>query len=586
MSDEDFNPNDHSGEKLPDGQPGSTNLNACDVNRTELPATGEGEPVQGGAEPIEENERLDEPLIFDADADVVTLDGPDSAAEKLPESPAGSDGSKPVAVFAPRTLDACVQVAENALAASGKFYALGQHLVCVGRDPATGQATMRTVTGHALKVALDSSVDWHKPSRDGTVRCAVPGDVLKAFADGGEFTHLLPVKAVARQPFLRDDGSFCVHQGYDAASRLHAGFGAESFDIPAAPTRGQATAALAELNDLLSEFPFRDPAGRSAALCAMLTAAVRSSLPAAPMVLVRAHQAGSGKSYLGRLIGAMASAQTAAATPFPRSAEECDKILLAALRKQPAVLEFDNVVGTLVSHASLCAAITADHFEGRELGRSSTLPVSTRSLILASGNNIEIAGDLSRRCLVIDLDPGVASPAERHFRRVRLLEEVMAQRGRFVSAALTIVRAWIVAGRPAGGIKPLVSFGQWSDWCREPLVWLGQPDPASSVFDTINLDPEREQLKAFIGEMERTFGLGGDFMVKDIFEHASSRLLGGDAELSDLIIDIAGGLGAPGRKRLGHWLKLHMGRIIDGRRLTRAPVTRNAVVWVIQDRSA
>jgi len=47
-----------------------------------------------------------------------------------------------------------------------------------------------------------------------------------------------------------------------------------------------------------------------------------------------------------------------------------------------------------------------------------------------------------------------------------------------IAAALTILRAHIVAGSPgARELSPFGSFEQWSEWVRGALVWLGEADP-------------------------------------------------------------------------------------------------------------
>jgi hypothetical protein len=131
---------------------------------------------------------------------------------------------------------------------------------------------------------------------------------------------------VAHQPFLRPDGTLCASSGYDQISGVLADFKASDFDIAPHPTLGEAKAALELLEGLLGEFPFATDADRSAALAALLTAAVRPSLPVAPMFHVRAHQAGTGKSYLCRVITALATARPAKRMPIPAGDVECAEV--------------------------------------------------------------------------------------------------------------------------------------------------------------------------------------------------------------------------------------------------------------------
>ena len=162
---------------------------------------------------------------------------------------------------------------------------------------------------------------------------------------------------------------------------------------------------------------------------------------------------------------------------LPTDDEECRKLLLAELLGAPAVIDFDNLTSDLIAHRSLCTALTSAHMSGRILGLSKTATVSTRALFLSSGTNVGPVKDMTRRCTTVHLDPACEVPAARRFERPELVRDVRRERGRFVSAALTIVRAWIVAGRPMSDCRPLAGYEDWSELCRQPLLWLGLPDP-------------------------------------------------------------------------------------------------------------
>jgi hypothetical protein len=76
---------------------------------------------------------------------------------------------------------------------------------------------------------------------------------------------------------------------------------------------------------------------------------------------------------------------------------------------------------------------------------------------------------MSRRYIMINLDAACEMPATRTFMNPQLLQEVLGNRGRYVSAALTVITAWIKAGTPGTASKPVGGYDQWSHWCREPL---------------------------------------------------------------------------------------------------------------------
>jgi putative DNA primase/helicase len=79
-----------------------------------------------------------------------------------------------------------------------------------------------------------------------------------------------------------------------------------------------------------------------------------------------------------------------------------------------------------------------------------------------------------------DEGPRAGTPRSSGRRRGRFAFDphalVRAERGRYVAAALTIVRAYITSGERAG-CGPIGSYGGWSRFAREPLVRLSRLDP-------------------------------------------------------------------------------------------------------------
>jgi hypothetical protein len=332
-----------------------------------------------------------------------------------------------------------------------------------------------------------------------------------------------------------------------------------------------------QLKDLLAEFSFARDTDLAASLSAILTAVLRPSLILAPMFHVRAHMVGSGKSYLCQLITAFATPQRGTPTTFPHNDEECRKLLLAELLRAPAVIEFDNLTCDLLAHKSLCTALTSEYMIGRILGSSKTATVATRALFLASGNNVGPIQDMARRCITIHLDPNCEVPTARSFQRPELVRDVLRKRGHYVSAVLTIARAWIVAGRPKTNCKALANYGDWSDLCRQPLLWLGCADPTTSIFEAIAEDPDRKTLARLLTAWHSAFG-NTPAMVRDAValtsgSHPECK------ELRDVLHDIADERGEINRRKLGWWIKRNAGQIVDGKRFIRASGNRSAEAW-------
>ena len=489
---------------------------------------------------------------------------------------------KPTIRVAVGEMNRVVDAAEHELAKSKRHYQRGGLIVTVATDPGTRETRVQEVTLPALVRALANAATWEKYDgrSDNWVRADPPARHAGVLFDETSYRHLPVLNGLTRQPYLRQDGSLMTTPGYDLSTGMFGVFDARTFSIPDLPNREQAEAALAVLKNLLTEFSFASDNDRAAALAAMLTAAVRPGLPVAPMFHVRAHMVGSGKSYLCELITAFATPQRGTPTTFPADDEECRKLLLADLLRAPAVIEFDNLTGDLVAHKSLCTALTSEFMSGRILGVSKTATVSTRALFLSSGNNVGPVQDMTRRCITIHLSPQCEVPAARTFTRPDLVREVLRERGRYVSAALTIVHAWILAGRPKTVCKSLASFSEWSDLCRQPLLWLGLPDPTASVFAAMAEDPDRETLARLLTAWHAVFGKTPT-MVRDAVRQANATF-DDNNELREVLRDIADERGEINRRKLGWWIRRHSGRIVDGRRFIRASGNRSAEAWRVE----
>lgn len=476
-----------------------------------------------------------------------------------------------------------VDLAERELAASNRYYQRGGLIVSVNTDPESRATFIKPVSQPALLRALSSAAIWTRyDGQSSTYKvCDPPQRHIGVLFDSEGYNHLPALTGIARQPYLRPDGSLVTVPGYDGSTALFGAFDARDFAVPTTPSLLDAQLALVELLGLLSEFDFATDHDRVAAVAGMLTATIRPSLPTAPMFHVRAPQIASGKSYLSGIIGNFSSPTMPSAVAFPSTEEECQKLLLATLLEAPSCITFDNLTTDLVPFKSMCSALTEEHLTGRILGVSKTATVGTRSLFLSSGNNVNAVRDMSRRCITISLDPQVETPAARQFTGDPL-GKLRNNRARYITLALTIIRAWIEAGSPNLPCKPLASFSQWSKWVRQPLLWLGLADPAACVFRQLAEDPDRETLGRLLHSWHTNFG-SAPTMIRDAVKRATQHFSGTDpnyAELSEVMQEIAETRGEINRHRLGKWISRHQNRIVDGLRFEKASGTTSSERWI------
>ena len=469
---------------------------------------------------------------------------------------------------------------ERELAATKRYYQRGGLIVSIATDPESRETAIKPVSQPALLRALSGCAIWtrYDARSDADVVIDPPPKHVNVLFDSESYAHLPALSGIARQPHLRPDGSMVRDAGFDAHTRLFGVFESRLFSIPEKPTRQQALDALQELRGLLTEFDFNNAHDEAAALAGILTAAIRPSLTTAPMFHIKAPQIASGKSYLSGIIAAFASPATPSAVAFPGNEEECQKLLLATLLTAPGAVVFDNLTTDLIPYKSLCSALTEEFLTGRILGVSKTATVGTRALFLSSGNNVDAVKDMARRCITIAIDPQVETPAERLFKGDPL-GTVRKDRARYVSLALTVIRGWLVTGDEATTCKPIASYNQWSNWVRQPLLWLGLPDPAKRVFEQLTQDPDRETLGRLLHTWKATFGTSPT-MIREAVDKAQNGLP--TNELHEVLREIADERGEINRRRLGKWISRKQGVIVDGLRFERASGTTSAERWQVK----
>jgi putative DNA primase/helicase len=140
--------------------------------------------------------------------------------------------------------------------------------------------------------------------------------------------------------------------------------------------------------------------------------------------------------------------------------------------------------------AILCHAIERPIIDIRMFRTLETRRVRNTACIGATGNNLEITGDVTRRALRCDMETTMENPLKREFAR-NPIKEATENRGHYIADILTAVRAYRVAGCPdvAPGIGE--PFDAWNRYVRSMLVWYGYADPAATLGLVRAEDPER-----------------------------------------------------------------------------------------------
>jgi hypothetical protein len=320
----------------------------------------------------------------------------------------------------------------------------------------------------------------HDDKRSGETVTQLPPERAVAYVHSRRIhRNVREIQAVTNAPVLLADGSILQDRGYNASARVYLDPNVTVW-VPESPTLEDARAAVELLRDLVSDFPFATPADFSTWLAALLSPLVKTATGNAPgpLICFSAAASGAGKSMLPELAHIIITGAPMEVRPYvPKDTSEWPKKLTSFVRRGDPVSVFDNVNGPIGDEA-LDRLITSRTWSDRELGSADAPPLPNVTTWLANGINIEPVRDTVRRVLLCRLEVLTEDPAGRTgFKRPLLLEYAQAQRAELLGAALTILRAFHVAGRPAQHLAPWNSFPAWSALVREAIVWAGCEDP-------------------------------------------------------------------------------------------------------------
>ena len=541
--------------------------------------------------------------VEDAGAEQATSETPQRAATKQARrrvQPDASDG--PTIRVIAGELHLVATAAEDALLGAGvPIYQRGNALVRpVVQDVAASRGRM-TVSAALTEMTVASVIDtlcgcatWEKydARAEDFVRINPPKQVAETLLSRSGQWRVPKVVGVITTPTLRPDGTILSEPGHDATTRLYhaADPGLRLRKEVHAPTRALAEKALKLLEGLLVDFPFVSKTGRAVALSAIMTPILRGAMPVVPLHAFRANTMGSGKSYLVDVASTVATGRPCPVAAASADEAETEKRLAGLLLAGFPIASLDNVNGELGGDL-LCQAIERPFIRLRPLGRSDIAEIESRATLFATGNGLRVRGDMVRRTLLADLDAEMERPELRAFAGDPVAR-IMADRGRYVSAVLIIARAYILAGKP-NPPPPLASFGEWSALVRGALLWLGCDDPAASMEQAREDDPDLEALRTVLTLWRDRIG-PEPVTVLELVERASERkaTFGGEPgdwkepELRDALLQIAGMRGSIDTRRLGYWLRAKAGRIVAGCRVVHAGATADSVARWRLDRKA
>jgi putative DNA primase/helicase len=244
--------------------------------------------------------------------------------------------------------------------------------------------------------------------------------------------------------------------------------------------------------------------------------------------------AGTGKGKLVRSIVSLAYDTEPVFATWGGTAEEFEKRLVSLLLASAAVICIDNVNGSLIQGALLESIITEGRADVRPLGVSQIVNVRNRSLLMLTGNNPTITGDMARRTLAIDIVPRSKDP-EKDCYGFDPVEGTQKHRIVLLNAAYTIMRGFRQAGMPSDGLPAVGSFHEWSRKVRDTVYWLTKYDLAEAFSQNKAEDPRRQNDAALAAALYDLYG-NNSFRSSEVFDiynkvKASKRATSGEVAI-------------------------------------------------------
>jgi hypothetical protein len=439
-----------------------------------------------------------------------------------------------------------------------------------------------------------------------------PRDIAEAVLGLRNYPEARQLEGVIEAPTLRPDGSLISRPGYDEATGLLYVPSAEYPEIPDAPDWEDARAAMARLLYVVSDFPFEKPSDRMAWASLVISVVARGGIAGpVPGYLITANLAGPGKTLLADLAGLIPTGRPPAVDGYVLDDVEMDKRLTSIAVAGDRCVIFDNArSGSSVGCPSLDRALTArGAYRGRILGSIKMSPsIPWYTTVIVTGNNLTTQDDALRRFVPIFLFCEEDKPEERRPEEFRVFKDhglslrayVERERPNLVAAALTVVRAYVAAGRPRPrkDLTPM-DFPEWDALVRQAVYYATTTGDGD---DDEGIDPcgSRERLVAdddtsservrlveawsmLCEAMEKSEGVTTGEAANYLRDQERTIVIGRNLALIEAFTPFASrGTVVPDSRTLGYVLKRHKGAPTAAGRVASNANRTGAQVWFVK----
>ena len=329
---------------------------------------------------------------------------------------------------------------------------------------ADGPIATQPLTVDRLRHEIARAADWYQTNGGGAEIPAKPPKDVAADMLADPAPPLPRLEHVVSSPIFLPTGELLVQPGYHEQEAVYykPSPGLVVPAIPEQPSPQQVEAARNLIVDeFLGDFPFTSEAERAHAVSMMLLPPARMLIDGpTPQHLVEKPTPGTGATLMSQSICSVWS-DTIGTLNLGTTESEITWSITATLKERPMIVFLDNI--RILVSAALSEAITSSVWQARIVGSSRLASLPVRCIWIATGNNPTLSQEIVRRTIRIRLDANVERPWERtRFRHSDLTTWVRDNRPQLMQAALTLIQARIVRGRPDGS----ASLGMFESWAR------------------------------------------------------------------------------------------------------------------------
>ena len=316
-----------------------------------------------------------------------------------------------------------------------------------------------------LTARLTECSTWYVETRQGR-RPAFPSARIVGSLAATLPMNLPACAGVRYSPLLSEDATTLVTQpGYSDITQAYHVIPTEFAAEFVGMTLQEATG---HIQTLVDEFPWVDTSDYAGFVAMLLTPLTRPAYDLAPITIITKPSSRTGATLLAKVASTITTGAHAVEAQIGKGDDdEARKALSSAITSSQnrGVILLDNL-DIKLAHPVLANLLTAEQWSTRRLGSNTGhIYMTPRSYaLIATGNNVQIDGDILGRAQPIRLDARVEKPGDRTFDIEDLPRHTHQHRPTLLAAACRLILSWIDAGYPpAPRIRGLGGFEMWRD---------------------------------------------------------------------------------------------------------------------------